>query len=424
MTTGDLLELMQKTVKDLSTDEGILASGRNEVFGCIFGRDTAITILKLLKVYERQRDSETLAICRRSLLTLASLQGSQANLESGEEPGKFIHEFRRDRYQHLIERETPWYLYDDTFLRNYDSVDATPLALIAFYRYWELTGDNNFIQKVRYPVEAGLLWLIDYGDLDNDGLIEYRWHPERKFGGLAVQSWTDSQESFMRPDGTFPEYPLAPAEVQAFGWLALKLWAGYYGRLSGFGKVLNAKSRQMKASFNRTFVYKDNGLYFIAQALDGNKQRIETVTGNPLMSLWAAYSYEGKYESIIARPVMSQMVKRAFQDDMFDENAGIRTMSMRSLTYNPREDSYHNGSFWPMLNGLIYEGLVNFGYLNEAVRLREAALRPIHHFGSPIELYHYGKETGYQEYRSPEGQIGCREQAWSAASILQMMLTY
>lgn len=422
MTSGDLLELMQKTVKDLSTDEGILASGRNEVFGCIFGRDTAITILKLLKVYEHERDPELLALARRSLLTLASLQGGKLNLESGEEPGKFIHEFRRDGFQHLINRDNPWFLYEDKFLRNYDSVDATPLALIAFYRYWEASGDNDFIQKVRYPVEAGLRWILDYGDFDNDGLIEYQWHPERTYGGLSVQSWTDSYESFLRPDGTFPKYPLAPAEVQAFGWLALKLWSGYYGSLSGFGKILHAKSRQIKATFNRTFVFKDNGLYFIAQALDGDKQRIETITGNPLMCLWSACTHEGRFESIVSRPVMSQMVKRAFQDDMFDESAGIRTMSMKSPTYNPREDSYHNGSFWPMLNGLIYEGLINFGYLNEATRLREAALRPIHHFGSPIELYHYGKETGYQEYRSPGGQIGCREQAWSAASILQMVL--
>ncbi len=61
-----------------------------------------------------------MAICRRSLLKLASLQGKEVNIESGEEPGKFIHEYRKDKYDHLLKLVKPWYLYEDKTLRNYD----------------------------------------------------------------------------------------------------------------------------------------------------------------------------------------------------------------------------------------------------------------------------------------------------------------
>src|SRR5689334_21989091 len=102
-------------------------------------------------------------------------------------------------------------------------------------------------------------------------------------------------------------------------------------------------------------------------------------------------------------------------DDMFDETAGIRTMSKLSLTFNPNQNSYHNGSFWPKLNGLAYEGLLKWGFLNEAKMLRTASLLPIYYFKSPIELY-VKKEKEYLEYKNESGQVSCKKQAWSAAS--------
>ena len=119
---------------DLVTEDGINASGKDEIYGCIFGRDSAITMLKILKItrslnassfYETERLQD---ICRRSLLKLVSLQGKKSVFESGEEPGKFIHEYRKDKYDHLLKLEKPWYVYPDGILRNYDSLDSTPLA--------------------------------------------------------------------------------------------------------------------------------------------------------------------------------------------------------------------------------------------------------------------------------------------------------
>lgn len=415
-----LHQLAHRTLIELATEEGINASAHHEAFGCIFGRDSAITILKILRAHTKKPVLPLLEICRRSLLTLVSFQGQKTNIESGETPGKFIHELRHSKYEHLVNSDKPWFVYPDGILRNYDSIDSTPLTLIALYKYWQTTGDDEFIVAVLPAVEMAVLWLMTYGDLDRDTLIEYELSPTRRFGGLVVQSWTDSHQSLLDFRGQMPKYPIAPIEAQAFAWLALKLWADFYATNSSkFAKTLLTRAKKIKQEFNNKFIFYDDGVYFGAQALDGNKNQIKTITGNPLLCLWASYQKNGKTESILKENLVGDFITRAFMPDMFVEDAGIRTMSALSLTFNPNRDCYHNGSFWPMLNGLVVEGLENFGYFKEAQKLTKASLLPLEHFGCPIELY-IKTDGGYSEYCSPSGQLSCRQQAWSAAAILDM----
>lgn len=410
-----------QTILDLATPQGINASAKNEIFGCIFGRDSAITILKILKAHQRKPVPGLLPICRRALLNLTSLAGKEFNIESGEEPGKFIHEYRFENHEHLTRHpQNPWYLYPDNIMRNYDSIDSTPLGLMALHKYWQISQDDEFLAAVLPSVEAGINWIVTFGDSDKDYLLEYQIHPERKFGGLSVQSWTDSRESLLDAKGDFPQYPIAPIEAQGYSWLALRLWANYYSyQHPKFAGKISTFADKLKKSFNEQFITRDQGLFFGAQALDGLKRQIPTVTANPLLLLWAACRNNGQMECILEDRFIPDFVGRGFMPDLFSENAGIRTMSTLSPTFNPREDSYHNGSFWTMANGIIFEGLENFGFTEEAARLKDASLKPLVHFGTPIEL-HNEEESRYFEYRSPFGQTGCRHQAWSAAALLDM----
>lgn len=437
MDHNALRECIYKSLLSLFAQDGIYASSKKEVYGCIFGRDSAITILKILKVCANKSDHPILErdvlrqACKRSLLTLVSLQGKEKNIESGEEPGKFIHEYRTQGYERLVNRENPWYVYPDGILRNYDSIDSTPLTLIAIYKYWELTKDKDFLQKVLPSVERGLGWIVGYADADKDNLIEYEFHKDRKFGGLKVQSWTDSHESLQLPDGQMPTYPIAPVEAQGYAWLALKLWQDYYNSLpqsslkKEYAVKLDCKALGLKETFNNSFIFKDNGHFFPAQALDGRKNQIKTVTGNPLLLLWASYvnppAGGGKIESILEDRYIGDLVQRSFKADLYDNDAGIRTMSTLSLTYNSKQDSYHNGSFWPKLNGMAHEGLHRWGYDGEAERLKIASLKPIYFFRTPIELYVKKDDNSYLEFRNADGQVSCKEQAWSAAVALDLL---
>lgn len=430
----NIRKLAYECLLDLATEEGINASGRDEIYGCIFGRDSAITVLKILNFLQNDTSSDIdrnrlISICKTVLLTLIDLQGTTFNKESGEEPGKFIHEYRKDKYDHLLALERPWFLYSDKKLRNYDSIDATPLALIAMYRYFKLTGDGELILKALPSVERGLNWIISYGDSDRDYLVEYEFPKDRKHGGLLVQSWTDSHQSLRQANGEMPLYPIAPVEVQGYTWLALKLWADYYreenttfSNTEKFAQKLSLQADHLKKKFNELFLFEElKGEPFPAQALDGDKNQIKTITGNSLLLLWSTYKKNGKKETILNEDAISYLVKRSFLPDMFDKDAGIRTMSMLSPTFNPNKDSYHNGSFWPKLNGMCHEGLAHWGFHREAAFLREATIKPISYFNSPIELYIKNSNGEYVEYDNGR-QIGCRTQAWSAAVALD--LTY
>src|SRR5690606_6240859 len=135
-------------------------------------------------------------------------------------------------------------------------------------------------------------------------------------------------------EGKMPEYPIAPIEAQGYGWLALKLWSDFYGDTSrsglhntSFAQKISSYADQMKEQFNRTFLIKDGDLFFGAQALDGYKRQIKTVTGNPLLLLWASRVKNGEVECILDEAYVADFVKRAFAPDLFDKDAGIRTMS-------------------------------------------------------------------------------------------------
>lgn len=425
----DLVEIFRTTLLQNITPEGILASSRQEKYGVVFGRDTAISVLGTLKNIEQLPDlaykEKVLVGLKVGLIKLVDLQGKETNLESGEQPGKFIHEYREDNYERLIKRKKPWYVYPDKKLRNYDSIDSTPLTLIAIHKFWQVTGDNEFLIKVLPAVERGLNWIITYGDLDSDGLVEYELLKSRVHGGLPVQSWTDSRDCLLDAAGKFPKYPIAPVEVQGIAWLALKTWADFYkeGNLNFenskvFGQKLANKAEEMKKVFNKRFLFTDKGLVFAAQALDGDKNQIKTVTGNPLMLLWASYNGE----SILEDRYVADLVKRSFMPDLFDSRAGIRTMSKESETFNPHADSYHNGSIWPFQNGLIYEGLLMWGFTLEAEVLGRAMVEPLRHFGSSIELL-INNGKGYEIYKSKRGDTSCMQQTWTAACVPWQLLT-
>jgi hypothetical protein len=99
-----LWDMGHQTLLSLETSNGILASGKNEIYGCVFGRDSLISALLFLQVYRKSGIPYFRDTAKKILLGLAELQGKEINVESGEEPGKCIHEFRPDRHEHLTKR--------------------------------------------------------------------------------------------------------------------------------------------------------------------------------------------------------------------------------------------------------------------------------------------------------------------------------
>ncbi|MDB5244208.1 MAG: Amylo-alpha6-glucosidase [Parcubacteria group bacterium] len=410
-----------KKLQELETPEGILASARNEVFGCIFGRDSLISSLGLMMLYENTQNSYFLTLTEKILRTLSRLQGSELEIESGEEPGKIIHEFRPQNHSHLTQSlEEPWFVYPSGEMRSYDSVDSTPLFLMAAHAYLEVGGSSEFIKSIMPNIRKALYWLLDAADNNSDGFVDYWIHPRRQFGGLRVQNWMDSTESLFFEEELAgeakPTYPIAPVEVQGYTWVAYRSWGEYLSSAASaadraLGARLLARAERLKQKFNESFVLKTSAqqqFSGIAFALDGEGRQLISPRSSMGHLLWA--SRQG--ESILHTEYIEPLRKRLLARDLFVPQAGIRTLSSESRNYDPV--SYHNGSIWPHDTAMLALGLENFGYHEDAARVREALLMAYTHFETPIELFGYSH--GFREYKS-----ACRTQAWSTVALLSVL---
>lgn len=408
------------SIRELESDRGILASGKEEIYGCLFGRDSLITSLALLDVFDRTRDTYYLSLVRKVLENLATLQGTDVNIESGEEPGKIIHEYRPDRHEHLTTQGAPpWYVYDDGEMRNYDSVDATPLFLMTAHAYLRTSGDAAYIEKLLPYIRAAIDWMRVYGDSNNDGLFDYRFHTDRTSGGLRTQSWMDSHESvFFEEFEEAPCYPIAPVEVQAYCYNAYRAWADFFiDRDTDLSKDLAARAEALKVRFNAAFIiHEKRGRVSLAFAIDGEGRQLISPRSSMGHCLFAAWQRDdgAMPESVLNAEYVPEIARRLLAPDLYVPLAGIRTLSIRSRAYDP--NSYHNGSIWPHDTAIVAEGLEKFGFREEAKRMRRSLMRAFAHFNTPVELFVYA--GGYKEYCGPNGQGACRVQAWSAASLL------
>src|SRR5262249_13027236 len=126
-------------------------------------------------------------------------------------------------------------------------------------------------------VERALEWIDRYGDLDNDGFVEYS---RRSAAGLVQQGWKDSQDSVFHADGSLAEPPIALCEVQAYVYQA-KLQASYMAEALGQSsraESLRREAEQLRAAFEDKFWCEELSCY--AMALDGRKQPCRVRTSN------------------------------------------------------------------------------------------------------------------------------------------------
>jgi glycogen debranching enzyme len=211
-------------------------------------------------------------------------------------------------------------------------------------------------------------------------------------------------------------YPVAPVEAQAYAYLALRLWSKYFlAHAKSQSDRLFERAYRLKELFNEKFVIPGRQPY-LAFALDSTSTPLSSVRSSMGHTLWAAQTVEedGELDSILQTSLARSIVKRLMKPDLFESQAGIRTLSKDSQQYDP--GSYHNGSIWPHDNSLIADGFENFGFISEARAVRAAILKAVSFFKTPVELFVYNNT--YLDYVSPTGQRACQTQAWSAAAIL------
>ncbi|HEY7002730.1 MAG TPA: glycogen debranching N-terminal domain-containing protein [Gaiellaceae bacterium] len=360
-------------------------------FMTVFGRDTLITCLQTLLFGPE--------LAENALRVLAELQATEDVPEIDAEPGKIVHEVRHGKGAEA------W------FPRYYGTVDATPLYLILLSEVWRWTDDAALVTELREPALRALRWIDEYGDVDGDGFVEYERRSER---GLVNQSWKDSGDSQRFHDGRFADGPIAPCEVQGYVYdaklraaeLAREVW-----RERELAERLEAEAAELQSRFDNAFWCEERGGFY-ALALDGRKQRVDSLTSNVGHLLWAG----------IVPPERSDAIVDQLMGDALWSGWGVRTMSSDDGAFNPL--SYHNGTVWPHDNSLIAWGLARYERWPEAHRIARRMLNAAGHFANQLpEVF-----AGFSRSATPfpiAYPTAARPQAWAAGTpvlLLQLLL--
>ncbi|MDQ0338991.1 glycogen debranching enzyme [Caldalkalibacillus uzonensis] len=356
-----------------------------------FGRDSLIAAIQLLSVNPD--------IAKGTLKTLAKYQGREVNAWRDEQPGKILHELRFGE---------PANNHDIPHTPYYGTIDATPLFLVLAAEYYRWTGDIELMRELLSHLKAGISWINQYGDRDQDGFVEYCQESGK---GIANQGWKDSADSIVHKNGELARAPIALAEVQGYVYDAKTKLADVMNDLEEheLAAQLRQEAAALKQAFAERFWLEEE--QFVTVALDGDKNKVESVTSNPGHCLWSC---------LLTKEQEEKVVKRLLAPDMFS-GYGIRTMSTTSTRYNPM--SYHDGSIWPHDNSLIMLGMKQLGYAREAMEVVEALLEAASHFE-----YHRLPELfcGYDREEEPypvDYPVACSPQAWAAGTVFVMLQT-
>lgn len=416
----------------LVTARGIYASSALEWSGpyhAYFGRDTAITAALVLEAETWSGRYELAPRALAALFQIAKYQGKYNSEATGEELGKIPHEVRTNwkDIQELQARrhqagEKLWHIHPvDHILKNWDSNDSTPLWLITVGRWHEsgLRFDKDQLGQIRSALEWCLENIKQFGGLAGFSGIDHQ--PGRHYGGLNNQGWKDSAAAYLDKAGRVPIHPIHDVFINAAIWSALLYGADMFWESDRrFAAKLIRSAKTLKKRFNsakRGFRRKDpaTGLWYYAEALDGNFEQLPGVAVDPGMALWA---YHGR-DCIIDRRFLDNVVKRLFKPDLFNPDVGLRNYSHNITNYD-RSDVYHRGpdTYWPFVSGMTMQGLERLGYHKQAKRLASALLKGLGNFESCVELFIEQPDHSLHVWQSPDSpQTSATDQAWTAAAM-------
>lgn len=366
-----------------SFPQGVIPAAGVPWFICPFGRDSMITSLQSMHRYPHR--------AQEALRVLAGLQGSEYNAFREEQPGKIPHEMRYGEMARLGQvPHTPYY----------GSVDSTPLFLMTLAACDDALRDDAFFAEMRPHAERAFSWIETDGDLDGDGLIEFAGK-QQDYSHISQQGWKDSFDSLHFADGREVGGPIALVEPQAYIYAAYVGFGNALERRGEDGSAYLEKAGRVREAIETQFWMEDVGFY--AQALDGSKQPVDSISSNAGHVLFCG---------VPSQEHADRVAQRFAQSDM-NGGWGIRTLSANMATYNPM--AYHNGSVWPHDVSLAMMGLYRYGHEEQARTIARqlvklASYDPHYRLA---ELYSGFPDTGNGPVPYP---VSCSPQAWAAGA--------
>jgi glycogen debranching enzyme len=197
-------------------------------------------------------------------------------------------------------------------------------------------------------------------------------------------------------------------EVQGYVYAAKLEAARIAGALGHAEKAaaLQHEAETLRRRFEDAFWCEDLGTY--ALALDGHKQPCRVKASNAGQALFGGIVSPER----AGRVATNLMRREAFS------GWGIRTLNTGEKRYNPM--SYHNGSVWPHDNALIGQGLAQYGFKDDVLKIFTALFEAVRCMESRLpELFcGFPRRTGNAPTLYP---VACSPQAWASGTPLMLL---
>ncbi|MDG4823659.1 glycogen debranching N-terminal domain-containing protein [Asanoa sp. WMMD1127] len=386
--------LAARSLDDLESLRLRLSAGAGETFlGAgvpwyltLFGRDSLWAARMLLPLGTD--------IAEGTLRVLAAHQGAALDRDTGEAPGKILHELRRADTKASLPAA------------YFGSVDSTLLWISLLHDAWRWGMSPAAVESLLPALEAGLAWLAEHGDADGDGFLEYIDETGR---GLANQGWKDSGDSIRFRTGQIATAPIALVEVQGYAYEAALHGAAL---LDAFDRPGGQRWRDyadaMAARFRDTFWVDGPAGAHPALALDGDKRPVDALTSN-VGHLLGTGLLTAKESAQVADLLASEAMAGGF---------GLRTMSTHDAAFSPL--SYHCGSVWAHDTAIVVDRLARAGHPAAAATLASGLLAAAESFDYQLpELF--GGDDRAALGRPVPYPAACRPQAWAAAAGITLL---
>ncbi len=356
----------------------------------LFGRDAYVAALQTAGLNPATLRGALLVISRWNAQTTDDFYDAQ--------PGKVLHQRERGPLARL--GKTP-------FLHYYGDYSTPGLFLLALAADLAHTGDLEFFRSMRDKLLVTIEWMEK--NADGEGFYPYLTRSKQ---GLKNQSWKDSGDAVLYPDGRMVKDPIAISDVQGLyyaGKQAVALAFATAGEHSRADQLL-AEARLLKRRFNERFWMPDER--YFAMALDPDKRQVKTIASDPSACL--AYG-------IVDEDKAGAVAERLMAPDMFS-GWGIRTLSSKHPAYNPF--AYHLGAVWPSPNSITAYGFKRYGFDAAMHAVAEGMFSATQVFDLDRLPEVFGGHPRDARHPHPGLYPGaCSPQAWSAGAVIFLVST-
>jgi glycogen debranching enzyme len=217
----------------------------------------------------------------------------------------------------------PWFT---DFPYAYYHADTTPFWLVAIWRYWKASGDQQLVRDLWPAIQKAYAWCLTT-ETDGDGIIE------NTTGGLGAIEVGELGEDIHE------DVYLAAVWIQSLR--AVTELAQFMAQDSLAGSAARLREKAL-TTLNEKYWREADGYYAFGILRSGRT--------NDNLTMWPATAQSFG----LLRPDRAERMMARLASDVISTDWGARPLSSQSQFYDPMH--YNNGAVWPFVTGFVSWG--------------------------------------------------------------------